>query len=89
MTQLSFWVRGKLGGEQIEFKVGGITGPDGDSLQPAVSTGVITLTTFWQQVTIDLRGKALTHIIGGFAWVTNTTQNPHGATFFLDDIVYS
>jgi exo-beta-1,3-glucanase (GH17 family) len=89
LSKLTFWVRGERGGEKIEFKVGGITGPYGDSLQPAVTTGVLTLTTSWQQVTIDLTGKNLTHIIGGFVWVANTTNNPNGATFYLDDIVYS
>jgi exo-beta-1,3-glucanase (GH17 family) len=89
LSKLTFWVRGDRGGERIEFKVGGITGPYGDSLQPALSTGVLTLTTSWQLVTIDLTGQDLTHIIGGFVWVANTTNNPNGATFYLDDIVYS
>jgi hypothetical protein len=89
VPRLSFWVRGKVGGEQIQFLVGGITGPYPDSLQAAAKTEVITLTTRWQLVTIDLRGKDLTHIIGGFGWVANTTNNPNGATFYLDDIVYS
>ncbi len=89
MARLSFWIRGKVGGEHIQFLVGGITGPYPDSLQPAAKTEVITLTTRWQLVTIDLRGKDLTHIIGGFGWVANNTDNPNGATFYLDDIVYS
>lgn len=88
--QLTFWVRGAQGGEQIEFKVGGIsTGPYHDSLVDPVTTGVLTLTTAWQQVTMDLTGKDLTHIIGGFVWVTNTAENPQGATFYLDDMVYT
>jgi hypothetical protein len=86
---LSFWVRGEKGGEKIEFKMGGLTGPYGDSVQPAVSTGVITLTTSWQQVRLNLIGYDLTHIIGGFVWVTNTTENPRGAIFYLDDILYT
>ena len=88
-SHLSFWVRGQFGGERVEFLMGGISGRYGDSLQPAVKTGVITLTKGWQQVTIDLRGKNLTHIIGGFAWVATSANNPKGATFYLDDIVYS
>lgn len=87
-SRLTFWVRGDRGCERIEFKVGGITGPYGDSLQPALSTGVLTLTTSWQLVTIELTGQDLTHIIGGFVWVANTTNNPNGATFYLDDISY-
>lgn len=82
-------MRGNAGGERIEFEAGGIAGPSGDSLQPAVTTGVLTLTTSWQQVTLDLSREDLTHIIGGFAWVARATDNPYGATFYLDTIVYS
>lgn len=32
--------------------------------------------------------KDLTHIIGGFGWVTNSAENPSGATFYLDEIKY-
>ena len=87
LSQLSFWVRGDQGNERITFLVGGITGPYGDSL-PAVSK-TITLTTSWQLETIDLRGQDLTHVIGGFGWTANNTDNPQGATFYLDDIVFT
>ena len=85
-TSVTFWARGAQGGEKAEFKVGGIGGPYPDSIQPAVSTGVITLSSDWQQYTIDLTGKDLSHVIGGFVWVTNQNQNPNGATIYLDDI---
>jgi hypothetical protein len=38
---------------------------------------------------MTLTGKNLTHIIGGFGWVASTAKDPHGATFYLDDIAYS
>ena len=50
---------------------------------------MLTLSTTWRQVTIDLTGTDLNHVIGGFGWVANTQDNPQGATFYLDDIVYS
>jgi hypothetical protein len=87
LSQLSFWVRGDQGNERIKFLVGGITGPYGDSLTAVSKT--ITLRTSWQLETIDLRGKNLTHVIGGFAWVASKTDNPQGATFYLDDIVFT
>jgi len=87
-TQLTFWVRGTTGHERIRFLVGGITGRHGDSLQPA-KTRVLTLSRTWRQVTITLSGKDLTHIIGGFGWTASTRQDPHGATFYLDDIIYT
>jgi exo-beta-1,3-glucanase (GH17 family) len=88
-TQLTFWVRGETGGERVQFLVGGIDGEYGDSLNPAVKTPVLRLSTNWRQVTIDLTGVDLTHIIGGFGWVATGQDNPGGATFYLDDIMYS
>jgi hypothetical protein len=86
-TKLSFWAKGENGGERIEeFKIGGITGqyPDSD----VAGIGPVVLTKEWKQYTIDLRGKDLSYISGGFAWSSNLDVNPSGATFYLDDIVY-
>jgi|ERR1022692_5067331 hypothetical protein len=88
-SRLTFWARGKTGAERIQFLVGGITGRYGDSLRPAVKTPVLTLSRAWQKVTIPLDRKDLTHVIGGFGWVANIQDDPNGATFYLDDIVYS
>lgn len=85
-TKLTFWAKGEKGEEKAEFKVGGITGKYSDTIQPAASTGVVVLSDKWQQYTIDLAGKDLSHIIGGFCWVTNKSQNPYGCTIYLDDI---
>ncbi|MBF0387919.1 MAG: hypothetical protein HQL20_08710 [Candidatus Omnitrophica bacterium] len=88
-ARLSFWAKGELGGERIEeFRVGGIGAnslyPDTDS----ATIGPVILTNQWKQYSIDLRGKDLTHISGGFAWVANVEANPHHCTFYLDDIRY-
>jgi len=86
-TKLTFWARGDKGGERIEeFKMGGITGeyPDSDS----AGIGPVVLTTEWQQFTIDLQGKDLSSIIGGFCWASNIDVNPDGIIFYLDDIQY-
>jgi exo-beta-1,3-glucanase (GH17 family) len=69
----------------IEFKVGGINQPYGDSLAYARSK-TAKLTQEWQEFEIDLKGADLTHIIGGFVWVTNWERNLGGVTFYLDDI---
>jgi exo-beta-1,3-glucanase (GH17 family) len=90
-NKLSFWAKGARGGEKVKFLVGGIgtnSDPYPDSLSPAVSTGFIELTGEWQNYTIDLRGKNLTHLIGGFGWVTDKCANPDGATFYVDDIFF-
>lgn len=86
-VKLTFWARGEEGGETVEFFVGGITGTYGDSIEKT-STGYITLTTSWKEYTIDLIGKDLSHVIGGFGWVTNSEHNPDGAAFYLDNIKY-
>lgn len=88
-SHVTFWARGAQGGEKAEFKVGGITGTYSDSVSEAVSTGVITLSDEWKQYTIDLTGKDLSHVIGGFCWVTTTKQNPNGCTIYLDDMTYA
>lgn len=85
-SKLTFWARGENGGEKAEFQVGGIKGNHSDSLQPELSSGIITLTAEWYQYTIDLTDKDLSYIMGGFVWVTKKPSNPDGATIFLDDI---
>jgi hypothetical protein len=88
-TKLTFWARGEKGGEIInEFKVGGISSGeyiDSDS----ASIGPIRLTKEWKKYEIDLRGKDLSYIIGGFCWATNIDVNdPQGIVFYLDEIKY-
>ena len=86
-SKLTFWAKGERGGERIEeFKLGGISGtyPDSD----IAITGPIVLTDQWQQYSIDLTGKDLSCINGGFCWSTNIDVNTEGCTFYLDDIRY-
>jgi len=86
-TKLTFWARGEKGGERIEeFKVGGIMGEYSDS--DTAGIGPVVLDKEWKQYTIDLAGKDLSYIIGGFAWATNLDVNPDGAVFYLDEIKY-
>ncbi len=86
-TKLTFWARGENGGERIEeFKLGGIMGEYSDS--DIASIGPVVLTKDWQQYTIDLKGKDLSYISGGFCWATNADVAPEGCTFYLDEIKY-
>jgi hypothetical protein len=86
-TKLTFWARGEKGGERIEeFKAGGITGKFSDS--DSASIGPIVLNKDWTEYAIDLKGKDMSYVIGGFCWATNADVNPEGATFYLDDIKY-
>ncbi len=86
-TKLTFWARGEKGGERIEeFKVGGIIGEFSDSDTAVI--GPVVLNKEWTQYTVDLKGKDLSYIIGGFCWASNLDVNPEGATFYLDEIKY-
>jgi exo-beta-1,3-glucanase (GH17 family) len=87
-TYLRFYARGEEGGEQVKFLMGGIWGEYPDSQQPALSTDVITLTQEWLTYTIDLRGRDLSRVVGGFAFVADDCLNPEPITFYLDDIEY-
>ena len=87
--KLTFWARGEKGGERIEeFKIGGVGRameyPDSDS----AFIGPVILTKEWKEYTIDLRGKDLSYISGGFAWVSNTDANAEACVFYLDEIEY-
>jgi len=94
---LTFWARGKEGGEKVEFFAFGvgrdpITGepiaPYPDS-SPKKSLGYITLTKEWKQYNLDLTGVDLSYVLGGFGWVTNAPKNNDKTiTFYLDDIRY-
>jgi hypothetical protein len=85
--KLTFWARGEKGGERIEeVKIGGITGTYADS--DTATAGPIILTTDWKQFEIDLEGRDLSYISGGFCWSTNLDVNLDGATFYLDDMRY-
>ena len=87
VQKLTFWAKGENGDERIEeFKVGGIMGeyPDSDT----AVIGPVILTKEWKEYTIDLRGKDLSYMSGGFAWATNVDVNPEKCVFYLDDIQY-
>ncbi len=88
MTKLTFWARGEKGGEKIQkFMVGGIKGTYPDTVE--VETSPVELTETWEEYTVNLAGKDLTYISGGFGWVTTAGLNPDGATFYLDDIKFA
>ncbi|MDD5156150.1 MAG: hypothetical protein PHF11_06710, partial [Candidatus Omnitrophica bacterium] len=87
LNKVTFWARGAKGGEVIQkFIVGGIKGTYPDSA--SVEMGPVELTDSWKQYTINLAGKDLSYINGGFGWVTTADLNPKGATFYIDDVKF-
>ncbi len=86
-AKLVFLARGEKGGEiSREFKVGGVKGEYPDTCE--VSIGPVTLTKDWQEYVIDLKGKDLSYLDGGFAWSAEKKDNPEGMIFYLDEIRY-
>lgn len=87
-TKLTFWARGEKGGEIIDkFQVGGINGgPYMDSDEAVI--GPVKLSKEWTKYEIDLRGKDLSYIIGGFMFVVSGPSNPDGVVFYIDEVKY-
>jgi YVTN family beta-propeller protein len=79
-AELVFWARGERGGERIKFGLGEVNG-SGDYI-------IATLSDQWERYTIPLNGLNLDRVVEGFYWVAHCFDNPHGATFYLDDIHY-
>lgn len=85
-TQLTFWAKGAVGGEYVEFKVGGLCNASRsacDSLRDPISTGIVQLSDDWTQYTIPLANADLSMLGGGFVWVTNDRKD---FTIYLDEI---
>ena len=86
-SKLVFKVRGSVGKEYIDkFLVGGITGKTEDGDSDEVYTDAVELTTEWKEITLDLKGRDMSHIIGGFGFAINSDYNEKGASFYIDEI---
>lgn len=83
--RLSFWARGEKGGEDVTFLIG-LIGADRKYPDTAKAKLETTLTTSWQQLSMDLSGKDLSRIKTAFALTVGGQGRP--VTFYLDDIRY-
>lgn len=74
-----------------QFRVGGVSqGAVQDSLLFPVSTPWIQLTPEWKMYEIDLTGKDVSCLVGGFAWVCDRQHNgAKDISFHLDDIYFT
>lgn len=86
-TRLVFWARGENGGEEVEFKIG-IKQEAGKPYKDTarLTTGKITLKTWWKKYAIPLNRADLSRVISGFVWVVEGREDP--TIFYLDDIQY-
>lgn len=82
-SKLTFWARGKSGGEKVTLGIGNISKPKiyHDTFTDKKE---LTLTREWQQFEIDLSGKDLTRIKSALYFTT--ASEGQGLTFFLDEI---
>lgn len=86
--RVSFWVRGEKGGELISnFIMGGIQGKKSED-SDSRAIGPLELSTEWEQYIIYIEDANLTNIIGGFCFTITVSNNPFGAVFYLDEILY-
>ncbi len=88
---LVFWAKGEGGGEWLEFFTLGVDGSYGDSSPrvPSLFKGYKQLDTVWTKYSIDLHGKDLSYVIGGFGFSAAASRNNYqDITFYLDDIYY-
>jgi hypothetical protein len=84
--RLSFWIRGETGKEVVSIKIGGVKGDFKDSVTKELSA--LKLSSQWKQYSIDLTGRDLSNVAGGFCWTADGKLNPKGCTFYLDEVVY-
>jgi hypothetical protein len=84
-----FWARSRQGAE-VQFKVGGVTkGKIRDSLTFPVATPWVKLTPKWKMYEIDLTGKDVSSLVGGFMWVCDRAHNSgEDVSFDLDTIYF-
>jgi hypothetical protein len=85
-TSVSFFARGKLGGEIVTFGVGGIAAAGKPYHDDWSRERMVTLTTSWTAYTIDVSAVVYDDVLGGFRWSAASAQNPAGLDFYLDDI---
>jgi hypothetical protein len=101
-ASITFYARGETGVEKVEFFVGGVgwgVNYQGDSTFPEkpypdsfpkVRTGNITLSSQWQQYSIDLQGYDLSYVLSGFGWAANSVDNNYqNITFYMDHIQWN
>ncbi len=82
---MTFWARGKRGGEKIKFGVG-LLGDDKPFFDTTKHELPFTLSTQWTQYSIDLSKSDLRRIKSGFFFSLAGQGEP--LTFYLDNIIF-
>ena len=88
-TKVKVWARGATGREVVQFKAGGGTG-DGKPHKASfeVEGDFVRLSKEWKSYTLAIKGANLSNVVSAFTIAFRETDNPAGATVYLDDIKY-
>jgi hypothetical protein len=94
--RLKFKARGEVGGERVQFYMGGLANNDDSAPYPDTAEkhydngAFVTLSAEWTDYVIDLSGLDLSRIASGFGWASNELQNSgkEKIVFYLDEIIY-
>jgi Glycosyl hydrolases family 2, TIM barrel domain len=84
--KLTFWARGEQGGEVASFELGILKSDKKFHDSTNAKLEKTTLTTEWQQFTIELTGRDLSRIKTGFVISVGNAGRP--LTIYLDDVQY-
>jgi hypothetical protein len=85
-SKLTFWARGKTGGEKLTFGLG-VIGAEKRFPDSGRKELNVELTPHWREYSLDLSDIDLRQIKTGFFWSAAGQAEP--LTFYLDRIVYS
>ncbi len=83
-VKLEFWVRGSVGGEKVNFVMGGVGGAEAYRDTAKAELPDVILTDKWQKLEIPLEGKNLSRIKTPFGW--SLAGQPKPVTFYVDEI---
>jgi hypothetical protein len=87
-SKLSFWARSAEPGLEIKFLVGIDKIDPFEQIFYGENDGWASLDTIWKEYTIDLTGKDLSRVAGGFGFTFDAKHTPSskGCKFYLDNI---
>lgn len=87
--RISFWAKGAVGGESVEFRAGGLGNVKtrySDSFD--VSAGRLRLTPGWKEYGIYVTNADLSSVMTPFCVLLHREDNPGAAVIYVDDIEY-
>lgn len=89
-TRITFWAKGAVGGEAVDFKTGNdtyLTPPDSGMYKDTYGSAIReTLTREWKLYEIPLAESSTEMVISGFIWAARMPVGGTPVTFHIDEI---